>query len=315
MEPSAPITLTSHYGAMFVDFENVQLELAKKLKYSAKEVDVPGVVIRVLQRLKDEATKANRPPILIGRAYGTWQELEGVPNSLALMSIQPQYVLSHTRKNSADIELSLDVQEILLSREDIHEFLIVGGDRDYIPVVRRLRERGKSVRIAALEAAISGDLRAMVGSDRFQAIEPIALEVLGLSKFPEPSEHQTLLEPIDTAGGTPEGEAPSYYDGLDEAHAKTLDLILKAMTERGTYELPIVPFYKDYMNDAFVTLTDAQRKAIVNDLKERGLITLEVVPGPFGGVLSSGYYLRIGIDPSDARVSKRLERLRRTDLK
>lgn len=298
------------YGAMFVDFENIQIELAKKLKYAEKKVDVPGTVIQILQRLRDEAIEAGGPPILIGRAYGTWQDLEGIPNSLALMSIQPQYVLTRARKNSADLELSLDVHDLLLSREEIQSFLIVGGDRDYIPIVRRLLERGRKVDIAALEAGISGDLRAMVGDERFHPIEPIALDVLGLTTFPTALEYQQVLEPTDATQTVVGDELRPETDGLDEAQSKTFDLILTNMVEKGAYEIPIVSFYKDYMNDAFVTSTDARRKALVNDLKERGLIALDVVPGPFGGVLSPSYYLRVKVNPSDARVAKRMGRLR-----
>ena len=305
-----PIGPAPGYGAMLVDFENIQIELGKKLKYSTKKVDVPNVVIQILQRLRSLAVEANGFPILIGRAYGTWEDLEGIPNSLALLSIQPQFVLSRARKNSADLELSLDAQEILLSRNEIQNFLIVGGDRDFIPIVRRLLERGKGVHIAALETGMSGDLKALVGPDRFFGIEPIALELLNLEEFPKPSEYQTILEPTEVA---PEGlakRAPPDTDGLDDEHSKTLDLILRAMVDKGSFEIPIVTFYKDYMNDAFVTLTDAQRKALVNGLKERGFIGLDVVPGPFGGALSFGFYLRVRVDASDARIARRLERLK-----
>lgn len=309
LEPG-PIGPIPGYGAMLVDFENIQIELAKKLRFSEKKVDVAGVVVLILQRLRELAVAANRFPILVGRAYGTWQDLEGIPNSLALISIQPQFVLARARKNSADLELSLDAQEILLSRNEIQNFLIVGGDRDFIPIVRRLLERGKGVQIAALESGISGDLKALVGTDRFFAIEPIALEFLKLTEFPKPSDYQTILEPTEEVPEVAEEVQAPETEGLDENQSKTLDLLLRAMLEKGSFEIPIVPFYKDYMNDAFTTLTDTQRKALVNDLKERGMISLEVMPGPFGGLLSMGYYLRVKANLNDSRVASRLDVLR-----
>jgi uncharacterized LabA/DUF88 family protein len=46
-----------------------------------------------------------------------------------------------TRKNAADIEMSLDAQEMATTRSDLTGFVLVCGDRDFIPIVKRLLQR------------------------------------------------------------------------------------------------------------------------------------------------------------------------------
>ena len=45
----------------------------------------------------------------------------------------------------------------------MRDFYIVGGDRDYLQICRRLRENLKTVYLAGFEKALSADLREYVG--------------------------------------------------------------------------------------------------------------------------------------------------------
>ena len=299
-------------AAWFIDYENIFIELSKKLRTLDPHVDRGDVVIRLLKRLRDRILSRGCV-IILGRAYGNWDQAPGAGDSLALMSVQPVFVFSHPRKNSADLEMSLDAQEVMLLRTDIQHFVLVGGDRDYIPIVRRLTERGRDVTVAALESRASGDLKEVVGEQSFIGLEALTLELLELAEFPKPSEAEIALEPEERAQpesaaeqGTPKELAPAADD-----KQTALDLIIKALAERKDWEMPIVTFYKNYMNDAFSNLTETQRKALINELKEVGLIDLQIREGPYGGYSSSfgSHYLAIVVNPDHTTIRSRLAAL------
>jgi NYN domain-containing protein len=289
--------------AWFIDWDNIHIELGKKLQHMLPVPDIGDLVLKILKKVRARLETESDARLLIGRAYGTWEGLTEIPDSLALMSFKPEYVLTHPRYNSADLELSLDAQEVLIRRPDIEHYVIAGGDRDYIPLVRRVLESGRSVSIIALESGMSGDLREIVGESNFISVDPVVLEILSLESFPVKSEHETILEGVVP---TPivAINAPAIDMGLTQDELLALKLIVTSMTSQGQWEIPIVPFYKDYMNDAFATHTDEQRKAIVSSLNKKGLIDLKVKPGPYGGITSSTgtYYLSLSVNQYDTRI-------------
>lgn len=312
------VSRPSSSAACFVDFDNVLIELGKKLKGLPGNADVGDTVIQVLRKLKDRVESVDGCKILMGRAYGTWEGGSSVPNSLALMSFQPVIVFAHPRKNTADLELSLDALNVMLSREDIHHFIIVGGDRDYIPVVRRILEYGRAVTVASMESGMSGDLRAVVGASAFVPLEPLALETLGLTEFPPVPEYQEILDPTRTEQSD-KAQVVSSISGktwklqieLDEKESQAFDLIVKALAERKDWEMPIVTFYRQYMNDEFPTLADAERKALVGSLEKKGLIELDIKEGPYGGFTSSDgmHYLALRVNPERVLIKDRIAKV------
>lgn len=62
------------------------------------------------------------------------------------------YVHTELRRNAADTELMLEVQEILLARPtSVDIFLLFTGDGDFLPIIRRIRAWGKDVKIIGLK--------------------------------------------------------------------------------------------------------------------------------------------------------------------
>ena len=126
-------------SALLVDFDNIFFALRDEIMENRYDGEAVDLALRLLSTLKQKLESEFKSTLLIGRAYGSWDGFTDAPNSLAMMSIQPTYAIHKPGKSSADLELSLDALEFLLSREDIDEFCIVGGDRDYLPIVRRIR--------------------------------------------------------------------------------------------------------------------------------------------------------------------------------
>ena len=266
---------------MFVDYDNVAIAIENRAKLAGIPVAVADAVVKILSNVKENletpvksAAWGGPMRFLLGRAYGTWTTVTDAPSALALMSIQPAYVLTKPGKSSADLELSLEALETLLLRDDVDHFVIIGGDRDYIPVVRRIRERGKGVTVAALESAMSGDLRAIVGKGGFV---PLDVYVAGFFETLKPAaqvgEHEKTVKRSKPVPAIPvASDVATKQENLD----KTLDLVLEATVGKGRNDVALVSFYISYMNEAFVTLNNQQRKELVETLRQKGIIDLEM---------------------------------------
>lgn len=155
-------------GAVFIDFENIYLSIKKDIcvpPYTPRPVDIATALLSGLKKqLREKGVS-----LVIGRSFSDWDysDTREALHSLAMMGFEPQYLTAKPNKNSADLVLSLDAMEILLTRDDIEHFVIVGGDRDYIPIVRRIKERAKAVTVVGFRQNTSGDLKEIVGPDGF----------------------------------------------------------------------------------------------------------------------------------------------------
>jgi hypothetical protein len=103
-------------------------------------------------------------PTTIRRAYADWsdqrfgryqQQLER--NGVDLIQIGH----GPSRKNGADIRLTVDAMETLSIHPSVDAFVLVSGDSDFSPLVAKLREFGKHVVGVGAETAASARLVAV----------------------------------------------------------------------------------------------------------------------------------------------------------
>jgi len=65
------------------------------------------------------------------------------------------YASTGLRRNSADLELVLEAQEILLTRTaTFDEFLLLTGDGDFLSLVRKVRAWGKEVKVIGVSGSV-----------------------------------------------------------------------------------------------------------------------------------------------------------------
>jgi hypothetical protein len=159
MEPARPNL------ALLIDFENVGAD---------PRLDIGGLLAAAGAR--------GRP--LIKRAYADWGRFAARKPELAALGIELIELPAHgkPRKNAADIRLVVDAVEIALSLPHIHGFVIATGDSDFTPLLVKLREHGKRVIIASVEATMSGLLA--VHADELLRVAP--LQPAAPTPAPEP---------------------------------------------------------------------------------------------------------------------------------
>lgn len=116
--------------ALFIDVEN----LTHWVKYSGPEY--------LFDKLKPKGN------IIIRKAYGNWSNasISLLQTSLDRLGFEFSHSFHPVRgKNSADIQLTIDVMEYALTHPQIDCFVLATGDSDFSPLFRKLRSLGKEV--------------------------------------------------------------------------------------------------------------------------------------------------------------------------
>lgn len=120
--------------AVFVDYDNIEIGVKSTLR---REFEVS----LVLDALKE------RGDIVAKFAYANWSRQEGATRQMAENAVQMVQRIPSPRgdKNGADINLALDALEMAFTHDHVNAFAIVSGDSDFIPLVNKLKEYGKTV--------------------------------------------------------------------------------------------------------------------------------------------------------------------------
>lgn len=211
--------------AVFIDFENVYVSVRDKLNANPN-----------FEAIMDRCGDLGR--VVISRAYADWYRYPRVTSALYANAIEPIYVATYyydkdmgrtgrAIKNSVDMNLCIDAMKTLFTNPNISRFVLVTGDRDFIPLVNSIRQQGKEVYIIGIGGAASTHLAQSADEFVFYeqlvgktpggsaAATAIASRATELSRSPEP-----VLEPPREAvvefPPTPVAE-PDIYDVLVEA--------------------------------------------------------------------------------------------------
>lgn len=212
--------------AVFVDFENVYVSVRENF-------DVTPNFELIMDRCADYGR------IVIARAYADWYRYPRVTSALFANGVEPMYVPTYYYdrdmgrtgrpiKNSVDIHLCIDAMRTLYSQPHIAKYVLVTGDRDFIPLVNAIRQQGKEVIIIGIGGASSAHLAQ--SGDEFLFYEQIA-ELKGANMTQErprmpADDYRPRSERIERNGGAerPERvEQPEAAEGTAPANTTERD--------------------------------------------------------------------------------------------
>lgn len=161
--------------AIYLDFEN--LALSAETVYSSKEKPL------AMGPLVDFASAKGL--ICVKKAYADWSReiFSQYQNRLMEQGFELVHLPSATYqgKNGCDVRLAVDVMEYLQLHPGIHRVLIGSGDTDFIPLIQRLRARGKEVIILGFEHSVGALVKR--NCNEFKSLE----ELLGGAEAGAPS--------------------------------------------------------------------------------------------------------------------------------
>jgi len=132
---------------VFVDWENLVAGAGRGLPRQANPVPYEA-----LTRLCRDYGNA-----VIRKAYADWGQYTRFHENLAMNGVEMIQVtkVGASAKNAADIRMTVDAMETIFAHPAVEVFVLVTGDSDYSPLVRRLREYGKWVVGVGTEANAS----------------------------------------------------------------------------------------------------------------------------------------------------------------
>ncbi len=134
--------------AIYLDFEN--LVISSEEVYISKEKPLS------LEPIVDFA--ASRGNISIKKAYANWQPYHFSQYERALLNNGFELVhlpmTSFQGKNGVDVRLAVDVMENMELFPAIDMIVIGSGDTDFIPLLQKIRARGKSVIVVGFEHSV-----------------------------------------------------------------------------------------------------------------------------------------------------------------
>jgi len=245
---------------LFVDFESLYLALREE---SSKPVEA---AITLLGSVKRWLIEEKGLEFVMGRAYAAWDypaSREALA-SLTMLSLSPQYLMARRPRSSANIKMSLDLMETLITRSEIQNYVMVITDREYLPVIERIREHGREAWLFVPGLSASGDLRDLVERDRcFDAFHFLPEE---------------LRDQMGRASDYDIGD----YSATEEDLRRCADLLLVARERLQSDDIWLVPFLKEYMNREFEELNNARRKAIIAMMESRAAISIQNRENKYG---------------------------------
>jgi uncharacterized LabA/DUF88 family protein len=161
MSPKHP---ASPYAAVFIDFENVYYFLKNHFH---DPPDLNDYVLDIVRTLREQLSSKGLDS-LISYAYADFERMATAPQgALYLMGVSTRNVLGTDHKNAADMQLCIDALEVMYTRPEIGTFVLVAGDRDYIPVLQHLRRQARQVLVVGFRESVSGDLLQNIGAEQF----------------------------------------------------------------------------------------------------------------------------------------------------
>ena len=171
---------SSGFAAVFLDFENVYY-FFKNTFFDPPELN--DHILEMLRNLREKLKNDYQLDSIILNAYADFERLDSAPmGALYLLGVDAKNVLGTDHKNAADMQLCIDVLEVLYTRAEISTFVLVAGDRDYIPVIQHLRRQARRILGVGFRESVSGDLLLNLGEGQFmdarELLSPATLERL-----------------------------------------------------------------------------------------------------------------------------------------
>ena len=138
---------TNDRVALFIDVDNILI--------LAQRSGLPFHLSLIIDRARQQGT------VMSSKAYADWTAnlLRPVLGDFRANAIELVQLLTSTaskeHKNTADIQLTVDAFEMVFSPVRPDTIVIVGGDRDYVPLVQKLKRYGVFVMGIGVEAGVS----------------------------------------------------------------------------------------------------------------------------------------------------------------
>ena len=230
--------------ALFIDVDNVLI--------LAQNSGLPFHLSLIIDRVRQQGT------IMSSKAYADWTASLLRPvlgdfraNAIELVQL-PTWHTGRENKNTADIQLAVDALEMALSPVRPDTIVIVGGDRDYVPLVQKLKRYGVFVMGVGVEAGVSSVLTEACDSYVYydDIVPPAPGETAQPVALPDPGDAYSLMhravEALNREGRRSTGAS---VHAMMKQLAPAFDLV--------RYKTTLKALAEGAQREGFVTVIDA----------------------------------------------------------
>lgn len=262
--------------ALFVDVENIAYFLKPRISS-----DLVASVCESVRKLRSYLNEAHELSCIVQSAYGDFERLEGgFLRSFFLMGIETHNVVGTDHKNAADMGLCIEAMKTLYTRPEIDTFVLMAGDRDYIPLVQHLRQSGRSLLVCSFRATTSGDLLNLVEEksfiDTFQFLSKE--DQLAVNTYIVPSLEPVVAVNPPTKDLAAEPKVPKKparrMVAIDDENTLIALQVLFDDKFKGKAEVWLKPYLYE-LQKPLGHLAEYERKALLGNLEDAGAIEVE----------------------------------------
>ena len=146
-------TFMSKHVGLFIDFENLIYGLVDRYGEQGAYDLFRINMIFDLARAYGDVTCAFAYADWRMRTVNQWQV------DLYSRGVELVHVLGRGGKNAVDIRMAVDLVESVFTDPNIDTYLVVSGDRDFLPVIKMLKKHGKSTVALSPSRAMSKEMK------------------------------------------------------------------------------------------------------------------------------------------------------------
>jgi len=268
-------SLSNSSSALFIDYENIYYFLKKRLEDGK---DPNDSTIQILRDLRQNLAERWNADSVLMHAYADFERIEeNAMGPLYLLGVTPHYVLGSDHKNAADMHLAIDALTVFYTRPEIQTFVVVAGDRDYIPLLKHLQQFNKRVLVASFIDQMSGDLLQIVGKEKF--LDLLQFLPAGVNLKPPVVNREPVVIPkppetMEQAMKVPLAELQfRRATKIEDAGARrALEIALVHFRDKP--EIWVSPFLNKLRNEMQM-LAEYERKALISELEDAGAFRVE----------------------------------------
>lgn len=246
-------------AAILLDYENLYLSL--RGKYQEHDILFMNIIEAVISKIETGFDST----VVIRRSYLPFgdHEYASMANELALDGFVSMHVLAELSKNSADLMLAVDAIETVYTRPNIETFCIIGGDRDFIPVVAKLKELGKRCFVCSMPQSMSGDLLRFIGEKSFfDPTKLVECMLLAPSTIPKKADEKKKKKKSAIPKGIDKEEAERWEAFAHVAH--------EMRARYNNPELWLSPFI-NFLSDRFPELARKDIRETIIEMEKRNV--------------------------------------------
>ena len=250
-------------AAVLIDYQNLYYYLKNRIQHNQSPGDhILDMLDALRERLADEGH-----PVAVGHAYADFSGLDDharhVQRALYLLGINPCFVPSTMHRNTTDLQLCIDALELVRQRKDVRTFVLVSGDRDYVPLVQALQRRGRHVVMVSFREHLSARLFDNIEAGRFLDAEDLLTD-----------EARDVLEDDPHANGQPD-ETTTFADVAELPFDIDIEALRVIEEYFGHYdEVYLTPLLRK-LSEELGDIEDHDPKSLIGDLEDCGACRLE----------------------------------------